>query len=62
MGHVMTYDLWLMNYKKVIKKLSQLYKITGGLAMDREVIGNALNSGFKDFEDALQHFSAIKNG
>jgi hypothetical protein len=30
--------------------------------MDKEVVSNALNSGFKDFEDGLQHFSALKNG
>ena len=30
--------------------------------MDKEVVGNALNSAFKDFEDAMQNFAAIKNG
>jgi hypothetical protein len=30
--------------------------------MDREVVSNALNSGFKDFEEGLQYFSAMKNG
>ena len=30
--------------------------------MDKNVVLNALNSGFKDFEDALQNFSAIENG
>ena len=29
--------------------------------MDRNVVINALNSDFKDFEDALQNFSAIEN-
>ncbi len=28
--------------------------------MDREIVVNALNSKFTDFEDALQNFSAIK--
>ena len=27
--------------------------------MDNEVIDKAINSNFKDFEDALQYFSAI---
>ena len=30
--------------------------------MDRKVIENALNSGFKDFEDSLQNYSAVNNG
>jgi len=30
--------------------------------MDRKVVENALNSGFKDFEDSLQNFSAVNNG
>ena len=29
--------------------------------MDREVVINVLNSEFKDFEGALQNFSAVKN-
>ena len=49
-------------HKKVIDKLNQLLLITEVLSMDKEVVRNALNSGFKDFEDALQNFSATKNG
>ena len=30
--------------------------------MDKNAVLNALNSSFKDFEDALQNFSAIENG
>ncbi len=30
--------------------------------MDRLFMGKALNSGFKDFEDAFQNFSAIYCG
>ena len=30
--------------------------------MDKNVVLSALNSEFKDFEDALQNFSAIENG
>lgn len=36
--------------------------ITDVLVMDKEVVSNALNSGFKDFEDSLQNFAALKNG
>lgn len=49
-------------HDKVIEKLKQLLMITEVLLMDKEVVSNALNSGFKDFEDSLQNFAAIKNG
>jgi len=32
------------------------------LSMDREIVIQALGSGFRDFEDALQNFAAIKSG
>ncbi len=47
---------------KVIEKLKQLLKITNVLQMNKLVIENALNSKFKDFEDALQHFAAVNYG
>ena len=47
-------------HEKVIEKLTQLLSITEVLAMDRNVVKHALNSGSKDFEDALQHFSAYQ--
>ncbi len=49
-------------HNKVIEHLKQLLMITEVLLMDKEVVSNALNSGFKDFEDSLQNFSAMKNG
>jgi predicted nucleic acid-binding protein len=49
-------------HEKVIEKLSQLMTILDILSMDREIVIQALSSGFKDFEDALQNFSAIKSG
>ncbi len=49
-------------HDKVIDKLKQLLMITHVLVMDKEVVSNALNSGFKDFEDSLQNFAAIKHG
>lgn len=49
-------------HEKVIEKLRQLLKITEVLQMDRKVVENALNSGFKDFEDSLQNYSAVNNG
>jgi predicted nucleic acid-binding protein len=49
-------------HDKVIDNLKQLSGITDVLAMDKEVVTNALNSGFKDFEDSLQNFAAMKHG
>ncbi len=49
-------------HEKVIEKLKQLLTITQVLQMDRHVIEQALNSEFKDFEDALQNFSAVNFG
>ena len=49
-------------HNKVIEKFKQLLQIINVLQMDREVVCNALNSDFKDFEDALQNFAAVSNG
>src|SRR5665647_150499 len=49
-------------HEKVIEKLTQLITITEVLTTDRDVILKALNSNFKDFEDALQNYSADING
>ena len=45
----------------VIEKLKQLLSITDILVVDKQVILIALHSNFKDFEDALQNFSAELN-
>ncbi|MBU1368267.1 MAG: PIN domain-containing protein [Bacteroidetes bacterium] len=50
------------SHEKVIDKLKQLLMITDVLLMDKEVVSEALNSGFKDFEDSLQNFAAMKHG
>lgn len=47
-------------HDKVIEKLKQLLMILDVLAMDSEVVLLALNSGFRDFEDALQNAAAIR--
>ena len=49
-------------HEKVIEKLKQLVTITEVLTTDNDAILNALNSNFKDFEDALQNYSAELNG
>jgi len=49
-------------HERVIDKLSQLVSITDILLIDRTSIIQALNSSFKDFEDALQNYSAECSG
>lgn len=49
-------------HEKVIERLSQLLTFIDVLLMDKEIVLEALNSKFKDFEDALQNFSAVKAG
>lgn len=49
-------------HEKVIEKLSELMKILDVLQMDKNTIIEALNSNFKDFEDALQNSAAVKSG
>jgi len=49
------------NHETVIDKLNQLLNIIDIVSMDRKVVVKALNSNFKDFEDALQNFSAVEN-
>jgi len=43
----------------ILKKLSRLVTI---LSVDDEMVTSALDSGFTDFEDALQYHAALKNG
>lgn len=49
-------------HDKVIEKLRQLLTITEVLIIDKEILLQALNSKFKDFEDAIQHYTALKSG
>jgi len=49
-------------HDKVISKMNQLLVIMEVLRMDKETVTQALHSGFKDFEDALQNFSATLSG
>ncbi len=45
-------------HEKVIEKLKMLVSITEILVIDKDAIIQALNSDFKDFEDALQNYAA----
>jgi predicted nucleic acid-binding protein len=48
----------IAKHEVVIEKLKQLLSIIDIIEINKEVIIEALNSKFKDFEDALQNYSA----
>lgn len=50
------------SHQRVIKALKVLLKYIQVAGVGKEVIELALNSQFTDFEDAIQNFSAIKQG
>jgi predicted nucleic acid-binding protein len=45
-------------HKKVIENLKKLLTIVDVTRLSKETVLDALNSDFKDFEDALQNFAA----
>ena len=45
----------------VIEKLGVLLSVLRVLPMNEQTVQRALNSSFKDMEDAMQYFSALKN-
>jgi predicted nucleic acid-binding protein len=47
------------NHEKVIENLKMLMNIIEVTTTNKKTVIEALNSEFKDFEDALQNFSAI---
>ena len=47
--------------EKVNDKLQKFKIISNISALDEEIIEKGLNSDFKDFEDALQYFCALKS-
>lgn len=49
-------------HQLIIEKIKQLLNIIEITEMGKEVVLDALNSDFKDFEDAMQNFSAVQNG
>lgn len=46
----------------IVEKIKQLLSIIDVISIDKNTVLNTLNSEFKDFEDALQNFSAIEYG
>jgi predicted nucleic acid-binding protein len=47
------------SHNKVISKLDSLSRMVGILKVEEQTIKNALASGFPDFEDSIQYFSAV---
>jgi predicted nucleic acid-binding protein len=45
--------------RRILNTFKVLVKV---LAVDEKIIGLALNSGFRDLEDAIQYYTAIENG
>ena len=48
-------------HELIVEKLRQLLTIIDVVDMNRNVVLNALNSKFKDFEDALQNYAAVEH-
>jgi len=53
------YVLWkYASHKKVITMLKELSELAGILKVDDDIIKSSLASDFKDFEDAIQYYTA----
>jgi predicted nucleic acid-binding protein len=48
-------------HKKVIALLNELSELVGILKVDDSIVKAALASDFKDFEDAIQYYTALEN-
>ena len=49
------------SHAKIVRTFQQLLLITSITSISKQDVALALNSKFKDLEDALQHFSAISH-
>lgn len=50
------------SHKNALKLLSEIEEYTGVQETNRTIIEKAMKSDFKDFEDAIQYFSAVQIG
>jgi len=48
-------------HQKVVSKLKELSDLLHILSVDESTIKNALQSKFKDFEDAIQYYTALSD-
>lgn len=56
--YVLSQSLKIDNARKILRKFKVLVEI---LPMDDKIIDLSLNSDFKDFEDAIQYYTALEN-
>ena len=56
--YLLSKELDTMKVREILRKFKLLVKV---LPMDDKIIDLSLNSDFKDFEDAIQYFTAIEN-
>ena len=56
--YVLSQTLKIENARKILRKFKVLVTV---LPMDDKIIDLSLDSEFKDFEDAIQYYSAIEN-
>jgi len=56
--YLLSKELNPMKAKEILRKFKLLVKV---LPMDDKIIDLSLNSDFKDFEDAVQYFTALEN-
>jgi len=52
----------MSTHDRVMKKLNQLMTLTDVLLIDKQIILKAMNSKFKDFEDAMQNYACESHG
>jgi len=56
--YVLSQNLKIENARKVLRKFKLLVNV---LPMDDKIIDLSLDSDFKDFEDAIQYYTALEN-
>jgi predicted nucleic acid-binding protein len=50
-----------LGQKETLKLLNSIFEMTEVINLSKPIIQSSLTSDFKDFEDALQYFSALSN-
>jgi len=56
--YILSQSLKIKNTRTILRKFKVLVNV---LPMDDKIIDLSLNSDFKDFEDAIQYYTAIEN-
>jgi hypothetical protein len=52
----------LKNHEELLSILDDLQNVMNVIPVDREIVNQAIHSGFNDFEDAVQYYSALSCG